>query len=590
MSRSSEKTVLEGAGLRYGSARGRWVLLASILGSGLAGIDATVVNVALPAIGKDLHADFASLQWTITAYTLTLASLILLGGALGDRYGRRRVFVIGVVWFAAASLLCGLAPTAPLLIAARALQGVGGALLTPGSLAMIQASFAPQDRARAIGAWSGLGGVATAVGPFLGGWLIQVASWRWVFLINAPLAVVVVLVAQRHVPETRDATASGSIDALGAGLGVLGLGGVTYAIIEAPVRGVGDPVVVAAALVGLAAMAGFVMAESRERHPMLPLSIFSSRQFSAANAVTFLVYGAFGGVLFLLVVQLQVVAGFSPLAAGTALLPVTVIMLLLSARAGQLAQRIGPRLPMSLGPLVCAAALVLMLRIGPGASYARDVLPAVVVLGLGLALLVAPLTATVLAAADAQHAGVASGVNNAVARAAGLIAVAALPAVAGLSGDSYTDPVQFNSGFRVALAVAAGLLVLGAAVAAATIRNDVLAAGAGRARRCAGRARRCARCAGARGGRRRAAAARRRGCRTGDAGAAAPLRHRGSAAVRGPGAGARRAAQALARVDLRGRAGALPGRATARPGWCRDGPSGERRWGAPARARRGRRR
>jgi EmrB/QacA subfamily drug resistance transporter len=474
MSRSSEKTVLEGAGLRYGSARGRWVLLASILGSGLAGIDATVVNVALPAIGKDLQADFSSLQWTITAYTLTLASLILLGGALGDRYGRRRVFVIGVVWFATASLLCGLAPTAPLLIAARALQGVGGALLTPGSLAMIQASFTPQDRARAIGAWSGLGGVATAVGPFLGGWLIQVASWRWVFLINAPLAVVVVLVAQRHVPETRDGTASGSIDALGAGLGVLGLGGVTYAIIEAPVRGVGDPVVVAAALVGLAAMAGFVMAESRERHPMLPLSIFSSRQFSAANAVTFLVYGAFGGVLFLLVVQLQVVAGFSPLAAGTALLPVTVVMLLLSARGGQLAQRIGPRLPMSLGPLVCAAALVLMLRIGPGASYLRDVLPAMVVLGLGLALLVAPLTATVLAAADAQRAGVASGVNNAVARAAGLIAVAALPAVAGLSGDSYTDPVQFNSGFRVALAVAAGLLVVGAAVAAATIRDDVL--------------------------------------------------------------------------------------------------------------------
>jgi len=475
MSRSSQKAVLEGAGLRYGSSRGRWVLLASILGSGLAGIDATVVNVALPAIGKDLQADFSSLQWTITAYTLTLASLILLGGSLGDRYGRRRVFVIGVVWFATASLLCGLAPTAPLLIAARALQGVGGALLTPGSLAMIQASFAPQDRARAIGAWSGLGGVATAVGPFLGGWLIQVASWRWVFLINAPLAVVVVLVAQRHVPETRDGTATGHIDTLGAGLGVLGLGGVTYAIIEAPVRGVGDPVVVAAALVGLAAMAGFLLAESRERHPMLPLSMFSSRQFSAANAVTFLVYGAFGGALFLLVVQLQVVAGFSPLAAGTALLPVTVVMLLLSARGGQLAQRIGPRLPMSLGPLVCAAAMVLMLRIGPGASYARDVLPAVLVLGLGLALLVAPLTATVLAAADVHRAGVASGVNNAVARAAGLIAVAALPAVAGLSGASYTDAAQFNSGFRIALAVAAGLLVVGAGVAAVTIRNDVLA-------------------------------------------------------------------------------------------------------------------
>ena len=473
--RSDEAALGAGPGLRFGSARGRWVLAASILGSGLAGIDATVVNVALPAIGRDLHTDFASLQWTITAYTLTLASLILLGGALGDRYGRRRVFVIGVVWFAVASLLCGLAPTAPLLIAARALQGVGGALLTPGSLAMIQATFAPQDRARAIGAWSGLGGVATAVGPFVGGWLIQVASWRWVFLINAPLAVVVVLVAQRHVPETRDSTVSGHVDALGAGLGALGLAGVTYAIIEAPARGPGSPVVVAAALVGLASMVGFVVVESREQHPMVPLGIFSSAQFTAANAVTFIVYAAFGGVFFLLVVQLQVVAGFPPLAAGTAMLPVTVIMLLLSARAGQLAQRIGPRLPMSLGPLVCAASLVLMLRIGPGADYVQDVLPAVVVLGLGLALLVAPLTATVLAAADAQHAGVASGVNNAVARAAGLIAVAGLPVVAGLSGDSYTDPAQFNAGFRVALMVAAALLVVGALLAATTIRNDVLA-------------------------------------------------------------------------------------------------------------------
>ncbi len=472
---SDEAALGAGPGLRYGSARGRWVLAASILGSGLAGIDATVVNVALPAIGRDLHTDFASLQWTITAYTLTLASLILLGGALGDRYGRRRVFVIGVVWFAVASLLCGLAPTAPLLIAARALQGVGGALLTPGSLAMIQATFAPQDRARAIGAWSGLGGVATAVGPFVGGWLIQVASWRWVFLINAPLAVVVVLVARRHVPETRDSTVSGHIDALGAVLGALGLAGVTFAIIEAPVRGPGSPVVVAAALVGLASMVGFVVVESREQHPMLPLGIFSSAQFTAANVVTFIVYAAFGGVFFLLVVQLQVVAGFSPLAAGTAMLPVTLIMLLLSARAGQLAQRIGPRLPMSLGPLVCAASLVLMLRIGPGADYVQDVLPAVVVLGLGLALLVAPLTATVLAAADAQHAGVASGVNNAVARAAGLLAVAGLPVVAGLSGDSYTNPAQFNAGFRVALTVAAALLVLAAAVAATTIRNDVLA-------------------------------------------------------------------------------------------------------------------
>jgi EmrB/QacA subfamily drug resistance transporter len=461
----------------YGTAEGRWVLLATILGSGMAGIDATVVNVALPAIGKDFDVEFAALQWTITAYTLTLASLILLGGALGDRYGRRRVFVVGVVWFAVASVGCGAAPTAPSLIMARALQGVGAALLTPGSLAIIQASFAPQDRARAIGAWSGLGGVATAIGPFLGGWLIMVASWRWVFLINAPLAVVVVWVAGRHVPESRDPTASGRIDLLGAALAVVGLAGVTYAIIEVPARGIGSLAVLVAGGVGVAALLGFLIAEARLRHPMLPPEIFASRQFSSANAVTFLVYGAFGGVFFLLAVQLQVVAGYSPLGAGVALLPITVVMLLLSARAGQLAQRIGPRLPMSLGPLVCAAGVLLMRRIGPAADYVTDVLPAVTVFALGLALLVAPLTATVLAAAPARHAGVASGVNNAVARAAALIAVAALPVVAGISGADYADPASFQSGFRVALLVAAGILVAGAGLALATIRNDVLPRG-----------------------------------------------------------------------------------------------------------------
>jgi EmrB/QacA subfamily drug resistance transporter len=458
---------------RFGSAAGRWILLAAILGSGMAGIDATVVNVALPAIGRDLGVGLASLQWTVSAYTLLLAALILLGGALGDRYGRRRVFVVGVVWFALASLVCGLAPSAPLLIAARALQGVGGALLTPGSLALIQASFRPGDRSRAIGAWSGLGGIATALGPFLGGWLVTAASWRWVFLINPPLAVVVVLVAQRHVPESRDPGATGRVDVAGALLGAGGLAGVTYAMIEAPVRGMGSPAVVAAAVLGVLALAGFLAAERWQAHPMLPLGIFSSAQFSAANVVTFVVYGAFGGLFFLLVVALQVVAGFSPLAAGTAMLPVTGLLFLLSSRAGALSQRIGPRLPMALGPLVCAAGVLLMLRIGIGADYVRDVLPGVFVFGLGLALLVAPLTATVLAAADVAHAGIASGVNNAVARAAGLVAVALLPALAGLSGD-YTEPSAFSGGFHVALLICAGLLVAGGLVAAVCIRSDVL--------------------------------------------------------------------------------------------------------------------
>ncbi len=458
--------------VRMASTTGRWVLLAAILGSGMAGIDATVVNVALPAIGHDFGADVAGLQWTVSAYTLTLAAFILLGGALGDRYGRRRIFVAGVVWFAVASLLCGVATSAPLLIAARAVQGVGGALLTPGSLAIIQASFAQEDRSRAIGAWSGLGGVATALGPFLGGWLVQAVSWRWVFLINAPIALVVVSVAQRHLPESRDPTASGGVDVVGAILGAVGLAGVTYALIEAPARGAGSPAVIAAAVLGGAACVGFLIAERRGRHPMLPLGIFSSAQFSAGNAVTFVVYAALSGVLFLLVVALQVVAGFSPIAAGTAMLPITLLMLMFSARAGALAQRIGPRVPMSLGPLICAAGLVLLLRIDESARYLADVLPGVVVFGLGLSLLVAPLTAAVLAAADNRHAGVASGVNNAVARVAGLLAVAVLPALAGLSGRDYTDPAAFAHGLHVALIICAALLVLGAAIAVLTIRND----------------------------------------------------------------------------------------------------------------------
>ncbi|WP_028280246.1 DHA2 family efflux MFS transporter permease subunit [Arthrobacter sp. H5] len=458
-------------GIRFSSAAGRWILLASILGSGLAGIDATVVNVALPAIGADLGADFATLQWTVTSYTLTLASFILLGGSLGDRFGRRRIFVIGVIWFAVASLLCGIAPNAEVLIAARTLQGVGGALLTPGSLAMIQASFMPDDRARAIGAWSGLGGVATAIGPFLGGWLVQFASWRWVFLINVPLALAVVVISHRHVPESRGRANSGRLDIPGAVLGAVALAGVTYALIEAPAMGLASWPVLVTAAIGIAASVAFVVVERRSRNPMLPLGIFRSAQFSATNAVTFVIYGAFGVILFLLVVHLQVVSGFTPIASGTALLPVTILMLLLSARAGALAARIGPRIPMSVGPAICAVGLALMLRIGEDASYVFDVLPGVIVLGLGLSLLVAPLTATALATVDDEHAGLASGVNNAVARAAALIAIAVIPAAAGLTGEVYTNPGAFAEGFRTAVLIAVVALVAGALLAALTIRN-----------------------------------------------------------------------------------------------------------------------
>ncbi|WP_245941643.1 MFS transporter [Vallicoccus soli] len=467
--------VEERAGLRLGTPAGRWVLLATVLASGVAMLDATVVNVALPALAEDLDAGLAGLQWTVNGYTLTLASLILLGGSLGDRLGRRRVLVAGAVWFGVASVLCALAPTVEALVVARALQGVGGALLTPGSLAIIAASFHPDDRARAVGAWSGLGGVAGAAGPFLGGWLVGTVGWRGVFLVNVPLVAVVVAVALRHVPETRDPGADGRLDVPGAVLGALGLGGVTYALVAAGEQG-WSPAVAASGAAGALALAAFVVAERRGRSPMVPPGLFASRQFTATNAATAAVYAALGAVFFLLVLQLQVVSGFSPLAAGTALLPVTAVMLVGSARAGALAQRTGPRLPMTAGPLVAAGGLLLLLRVGPGAGWVGDVLPAALLLGLGLTLTVAPLTAAVLAAAPAEHAGVASGVNNAVARAAQLLAVAVVPLAAGLGEGAYGDPARFDAGFRVAMVLSAGLMVLGALVSAAFVRGG--AAGA----------------------------------------------------------------------------------------------------------------
>jgi EmrB/QacA subfamily drug resistance transporter len=450
--------------LRLSTPAGRWVLVAAVLGSGVVSLDATVVNVALPTIGRDLDAGVEGLTWTVNGYALTLAALILLGGALGDRFGRRAIFIIGVIWFGAASLLCGIAPSLPVLIAARALQGIGGALLTPGSLAMISASFAADDRGRAIGAWSGLGGVAGAAGPLLGGALLDV-SWRLVFLINLPLTVLVVVLAVKHVPESLDDQAPRHLDLAGAAAGAVGLAGITYALTEAPSRGVTSPITIAAAVVGLAGLALFLTIERRGAHPLIPLDIFASRQFTAANLVTFALYAALGGVFLLLALTLQISAGFSPLAAGSALLPITLIMLALSARAGALAGRIGPRRPMTFGPLLVACGLLLMLRIGPGAGYLTEVLPAVIVFGLGLALTVAPLTAAVLGAAAARHAGVASGVNNAVARTAGLLAVAVLPAVTGLTGAAYQDPVLMARGFHLAVWCCTGLVLASAMIA-----------------------------------------------------------------------------------------------------------------------------
>ncbi|MBA2763778.1 MAG: MFS transporter [Thermoleophilaceae bacterium] len=450
---------------------GRWVLTVAVLGSGVAFLEATVVNVALPAIGRDLNAEVSGLQWVLNGYLLSLAGLILLGGSLGDRYGRRRVFIVGMVWFSIASTICAFAPTIELLIAARIFQGIGGALLTPGSLAIIESVFARADRARAIGAWSGLVGVSGAIGPLLGGYLVDAVSWRAVFLITLPLGLVVSLAASRYVPETRDPTVEGRLDVLGSVLATVALAGGTLAIVQ-----VGESLTQAAiaGLIGLLAGVAFVLAELRAEQPMLPLEIFASRQFSGANVLTFIVYAALGGVFFLLVAFLQVSLGYSAIAAGAAALPTTVAMLLLSSRAGALAQRIGPRLPLTFGPLLIAAGMGLMALISPGDTYVGSILPAVTVFGLGLALTVAPITATVLAAAEERHSGIASGVNNAVARTAQLAAIAALPVLVGLGGSDFENSQAMAEGFQAAMWIAAALCGAGAVVGWLTISNDVL--------------------------------------------------------------------------------------------------------------------
>jgi len=455
--------------VRLGTAAGRGVLATTILGSGMVFLDSTIANVATKKIGQEFDASFGALQWVQNGYLLPLASLILLGGSLGDRLGRRRMYLIGVAWFAIASLLCAIAPNVETLIAARALQGVGGALLTPGSLAIISSTFAREDRAAAVGAWSGLGGVATAIGPFLGGWLVQDVSWRWAFGLNLPFAVAVIVLGLKYVPESQAEHRAHRLDIPGTVLVAGGLGALTYGMTSA--AGSWGPTAVLTLVLGLALLVAFVIVERDEKEPLVPLGLFADRAFSGANLMTFMAYGALGALLFVLTLHLQIAAGYGALAAGTATLPVTIFMMFLSSRSAALAARIGPTLQMTVGPLICAAGLLLMTRIDHHHhNYVTDVLPGVIVFAVGLSTFVAPLTSTVMGTAPPDQVGIASGVNNAVARAASLLAVAVLPPLAGLHGEAYRKISVMEHGFRVVTLSCAALLAVSAVVVAFTVR------------------------------------------------------------------------------------------------------------------------
>jgi EmrB/QacA subfamily drug resistance transporter len=458
--------------VRLASAAGRWVLAVAVLGEAMVLLEATVVNVALPAIGRDLGGGVAGLQWTLDGYVLTLAALILPAGSLSDLYGRRRVFTLGVGAFVAASALCAAAPTIQLLVAARFVQGVGGALLTPGSLAIIDSVFHPDDRTRAIGAWAGLTAAAAAIGPPVGGYLTDALSWRAVFLINLPVGAFVIVAAVVRVPESRDPTRSGGLDLRGAALATLAIAGLCFALIQA--SGGLTPAVIAAAAVSLTAAGAFAAAERRSSHPMLPLELFRSRQFASAAVLALVTYAALGGVIFLFVAFLQISLGYTALQAGAATLPITILLLIGSRPSGAIAQRIGPRIPLTAGAVLTGAGLLLMARIHPGDSYFAAVLPSLAVFGAGLAALITPITATVLASVDARHSGIASAVNNALSRLGQMIAVAALPLAAGLSGAAFEDPVKLAAGFPVAMTIAAGASFAAALLAWTTIRDDAL--------------------------------------------------------------------------------------------------------------------
>jgi EmrB/QacA subfamily drug resistance transporter len=421
------------------SAEKRLVLVAAILGTTVVTVDSTVVNVALPAIQDDLGGGLAGQQWTSNAYLVTLGSLLLIGGSLGDLFGERRMFVLGVAGFGVTSLLCALAPTIELLVVARALQGVCGAILTPAALAVIVAVFPPDERGKAVGAWTAWGGIGTVLGPLIGGQLVDSASWRWIFAINLPVVLLTLFIVFRAVPEGRERDPNARVDVVGATLCALGLAGMTFGLIEQPLRGWDDPAVFLSLAIGAGLFASFIVWEARTAHPMLPLGLFRRRNFAIGNIETFSMYGGLGLLFFFLVLFLQQVAGYNALEAGAASIPVTLVMFAFSTRFGMMADRHGPRFFMGVGPLISALGLAWFLRLDADVDYVTDLLPGLLVFAVGLSITVAPLTATVLADADESNAGIASGVNNAIARVASLVAIAGVGAVVAASFGSKLD-------------------------------------------------------------------------------------------------------------------------------------------------------
>jgi EmrB/QacA subfamily drug resistance transporter len=443
MATHSSRTEAEEAQPRPPARQKQLVLAAAILGTTVVTVDSTVVNVALPSIADDLGGGLAGQQWTANAYLVTLSSLILIGGSLGDLFGERRVFMTGVAGFGVTSVFCALAPSIEALVIARALQGVFGALLTPAALAVIVATFPADERGKAVGAWTAWGGIGTVLGPLIGGQLVDAASWRWIFAINIPVVLITLTLVTRVMTPGRPRPADARVDYIGAALCAFGLAGITYGLIEQPRNGWGDPTVAIPLAAGVLMFAGFIVWEARSRHPMLPLSLFRRRNFAIGNIETFSMYAGLGLLFFFLILYLQQVAGYTAIQAGSTTIPVTLIMFLLSTRFGALADRHGPRFFMGFGPLIAATGLALFLRLDADVDYLTELLPGLLVFALGLSMTVAPLTATVLADADEHNAGIASGVNNAIARVASLIAIAAVGA---LVASSFGSSLRENLG------------------------------------------------------------------------------------------------------------------------------------------------